>query len=414
MKILLLNDYSAPTGGAELTMLGLRDELRARGHDARLFASRATLGINGATADYSCFGTTSRFRTLVQTANPDALLQLRRVLAEFRPDVVHVQMFLTQLSPLVLLPLRAFPCICHVAWYRPICPLGTRLLPDRTPCQVRAGAACYRNGCLPLRDWLPLMVQMKLWRRWRSTFDVIVANSEATRRELLAGGIEPVEVIWNGVPVRPPRPSLASPPTAAFAGRLIPEKGVDVLLCAFAKVADELPAAQLLIAGDGPERERLQTLCSSLKLNARVSMLGHLPREQIERAFAAAWVQVVPSRWAEPFGLVAAESMMRGTAVIASGSGGLTEIVEHGRTGLLVPPGDADALAAAMLQVLRDRELAEEMGASGRQRALQHFGESRFVDDCLRLYKRLAGGGVHHDPARRARPVGRAHHAGSA
>ena len=186
MKILLVNDYGTLAGGAEVQILLLRNELRKRGHDARLFTSSARPTTGESQADYECLGTISRFRTLLQTANPWAYLRLRQVLAGFQPDVVHVKMFLTQLSPLILPLLRDTPSLYHVAWYRPICPLGTKMLTDGTTCHVSAGVACYQNGCLPLRDWFPLMLQMKLWRRWREAFNLIVANSEAVKNRLVA------------------------------------------------------------------------------------------------------------------------------------------------------------------------------------------------------------------------------------
>lgn len=389
MKILLVNDYATPTGGAEILMLALRDGLRQRGHDARLFASSARPRQSEMLADYECFGTTSRYRTLLQAANPWAFWRFREVLAEFQPDVVHVMMFLTQLSPLILPLLREVPSLYHVQWYRPVCPVGTKMLPDGTACQVPAGTVCYRNRCLPLRDWVPLMFQMKLWRRWRKAFNVIVANSEAVRRRLIDEGLAPVEVVFNGVPITSPRPPLSSSPAVAFAGRLVREKGVDVLLRAFARVVAEIPTARLLLAGDGPERKRLTKLTAELGLSATVSMLGHLSREQLERARAGAWVQCVPSRWAEPFGMVAAEAMMRGTAVVASRCGGLTEIVQDGRTGILVPPGDAEALAEALLRLLGNRELAEQMGRAGREVALARFSEGAFVDRLEQLHQEL-------------------------
>ncbi len=119
-------------------------------------------------------------------------------------------------------------------------------------------------------------------------------------------------------------------------------------------------------------------------------MLGHLPRQEMERRFALAWVQAIPSRWAEPFGLVVADAMMRSTAVVASESGGPAEIVRHGQTGFLVPPGDPDALAEALLHLLRNRELAEQMGAAGHRAALTYFSEAVFVDKFIQLYQKLA------------------------
>jgi glycosyltransferase involved in cell wall biosynthesis len=389
MKILLVNDYATPTGGAELITLALRDGLRRQGHDARLFASSArSLGTDDL-ADYWCFGTTSRFRTLLQTANLWAFWQMRRVLAEFQPDVVHVNIFLTQLSPLFLPLLRDVPSLYHVHWYRSVCPLGTKMLPDGGACQVLVGPACYHNRCLPLRDWLPLMLQIKFYRRWSCAFNLIVASSEATKRYLMAESIEPVEVVWGGVPTQQPRLTLSSPPTVAFAGRLVREKGADVLVRAFDEVVRQIPDARLLLAGDGPESERLKRLIADLGLSSSVSMLGHLPQPEVERRTAVAWVQAIPSLWTEPFGLVAVEAMMRGTAVVASASGGLAEIVRDGKTGFLVPPGDAEALTEALVHLLQDRELAEQMGRAGRKIALAHFSESTFVNRFIQLYETL-------------------------
>jgi glycosyltransferase involved in cell wall biosynthesis len=389
MRILLVNDYGGLVGGAETSLDLLRHGLRERGHDARLFTSSAYPEGIPSVADYECFGTTSRYRVLLQSANPSAAYSLRKVLREFRPEVVHVKMFLTQLSPLVLPLVRRVPSVYHVVWYRPVCPLGTRRLPDGSRCRVRAGVACYENACLPLRDWLPLMGQLALWRHWRDAFDRVVANSETTRRVLVANGIEPVEVIYAGVASRPPRPPLEFPPTVAYAGRLVPEKGVDFLLRSFAQVVAEIPDARLLIAGEGQERGRLERLARELGTEGSISMLGHLPGPELERVLDTAWAQAIPSLWDEPFGIVALEAMMRGTAVVGSETGGFAEVVRHGETGLLVPPGDVPALARALLAVLGDRETAEALGQAGHRVAESGFREAQYVERFLHLYRTL-------------------------
>jgi glycosyltransferase involved in cell wall biosynthesis len=389
MRILIVHDYATLTGGAEIHMQQLRAALRERGHDARLLASSAPAAGAAGRADYECYGTTSRLRTLLQTANPWAFFRLRQVLATFRPEVVHVAMFLTQLSPLILPLLRRVPSLYHVLWYRPICPLGTKRLPDGRECHSSPGLVCRRERCLPWHDWLPLMVQMKLWCHWRPAFRLVVANSFAVQKRLLAEGIQDVEVVWGGSPDLGARPPLEDPPTVGFAGRLVREKGVDVLLRAFALVVRRLPAAQLIIAGDGPEAKALHTLAEELRLDTSVTWLGHLPPAELEQRLRPAWVQVVPSLWAEPFGMVATEAMIRGTAVVASSTGGLAEIVQHGQTGLAVPPGDVAALADDLLQLLGDRGRAEEMGRAGRRLASDRFAWAAHVDRFLQLYQRL-------------------------
>lgn len=387
MKILLVNDYATALGGAEVQTLTLRDELLRRGHDARLFAS--TAGGAGA-ANYSCWGTNTPLRALSRVANPVAYVRLRRTLSEFAPDVVHVRLFLTQLSPLVLPLLREVPSIYQVVWYRPVCPIGTKLLPDGRECRVRAGVVCWRTGCLALYEWFPSMVQRRLLRRWRGVFDRVVGLSESVELHLRADEFRVDEVRGNAVLERPPRPPLGGPPVVAFAGRLVREKGVDVLLRAFRAVADELPDALLLIAGDGAERRRLTQLARDLGIDARVSFLGHVPREELERRFDRAWVQVVPSIWMEPFGNVAAEAFMRGTAVVASDSGDLSRLVRESRGGALVPRGDVSALTQAILAVMRDRDTAEKLGAAGRAYALRELRMNRYVDWLESLYADVA------------------------
>ena len=389
MKILLVNDDAVRQGGAEILLLKLRDSLRERGHDARLFASNANEDGNCSLADYTCRGTTSRFRTLLQVANPWAAIGLRKVLRSFQPDVVHVKIFLTQLSPLILPLLRDVPSLYHVVWYRSICPLGTKLLPEGSLCQSPPGAVCYRTGCLPLRDWVPLMFQMKLWRRWRRVFDLIITNSNAVKLRLLAEGIGPAEVVPNGVTHRLPRPSFSDKPTIAFAGRLVREKGVDVLLRAFAKVVQQIPEAGLIVCGQGPERAYIEKLTAELGLAQSVSINGFRPHEEIERIFRESWVVAIPSIWEEPFGQVALEAMSNSVAVVASRLGGLEEIVRDGQTGFLVQRSDPNALAAALLKILGDRKLAERMGRAGRELALVEFSETKMVDRFEQFYRSL-------------------------
>jgi glycosyltransferase involved in cell wall biosynthesis len=389
MKILLVNDYATLTGGAEMMMLALKKGLIARGYEVRLFSTSARKGETESIADYECFGTTSSFRTLLQSANPWAVRKMHQVIREWQPEIVHARVLLTQLSPLILPLLRDIPSIFHVAWYRPICPIGTKMLPNETSCEHQVGLPCLQQGCLPIHDWLPLMFQMKLWNEWRNVFDVVVSNSFWVEERLKAEGIDSNTVVWNGVPLKPSRPPLTSLPTVVYAGQLAPSKGVDVLLNAFARVKKQIPQAQLLIAGKGNEREYLLSLTNELGLDESVKFLGHLSRNQMEEHFSCAWVQVVPSRWAEPFGIVATEAMMRGTAVIASSSGGLGEIVLDRKTGFSVPPGEVEPLADRLMQVLNNRDLAEKMGKEGRNRAQMYFSETAFVERFTEIYKNL-------------------------
>ena len=389
MKILLVNDYGTPDGGAEIATLSLRDGLRRRGHEVVLLATDAR-GNVPSQADIECAGGAAGYRgRILQTANFSARRAMRRTLAEFEPDVVHVGLFLTQLSPLILPLLRAVPSVYYAHWLRAICPTGSKQLPDDSTCSSSAGVACYRSGCVPLRDWLPLMGQMHMTRRWRDTFRRVVANSEATRTALEAGGFTNVSVIPCGVPTTaglaaPGGAPLGGEPVACFSGRLTRQKGVHVLLAAWRRVRDALPHAQLLVAGDGPERTALEATAPP-----GVTFLGAVPHAELHRATESAWVQVVPSSGFEGLGLAAVEAMMHGRAVVASRIGGLGEVVQPDVTGVLVEPNDATGLATALIALLGDRGRCERLGARGREVAERSFSQDTYVDRLVALYEGL-------------------------
>jgi glycosyltransferase involved in cell wall biosynthesis len=385
MRILLVNDYATATAGAERITRDLRDGFRARGHEVRVFASRAQLIPGESFADADCYGTNTRLQTLSSAVNLSAARALERELRDFQPDVVQVQMFLWQLSPAILPVLRAVPAVYWAMTFKAVCPTGLKWLPSGAPCDVRAGVACLTHGCITVTGFAPLMLQRTLWRRRRRVFDAIIGCSSDVQRQLERDGIATHGVVSPGVRESAPRPPLTGPPTVTFAGRLKPEKGADVLLRAFALARQRVPTARLSIAGAGAAEPALRALVAELALGDAVVLRGQLGDAALGAMLDGAWVHAVPSRWPEPFGLTATEAMMRGTAVVASEVGGLADIVLHERTGLRVPPGDVPALADALVRILSDRDWAEELGRAARTRAREQFS----IDGCLARLERV-------------------------
>ena len=217
--------------------------------------------------------------------------------------------------------------------------------------------------------------------------DVHIAISSGLARYLgESEGFDPAgfEIVHYGIEAGAAPPPLPGAPRLAIVGRLVPIKGHDVLLRALAAIREELPALSLEVAGDGPLDAELRAAAGSLGLDGVVSFLGRVAPATpvVERAE----IVVVPSH-GEGFGMAALEAMERGRPVIASAVGGLPEIVEDGRTGLLVPSGDVDALAGAILDLARDRARTEVMGAAGRARALSEFSQERCTDRIEALYR---------------------------
>jgi len=154
-------------------------------------------------------------------------------------------------------------------------------------------------------------------------------------------------------------PELKRTKDLIFVGRLVSDKGVDLLIRALVLLRQRGLEPMLTVVGDGPEREALQELVNREDLEKQVHFLGALPPRAIARALNEHRIVVVPSRWAEPFGLVALEGIACGCVVIGSEQGGLAEAI--GPCGLTFPNGDVEALADRLAMVLTESSLCSEL-----------------------------------------------------
>ena len=172
-----------------------------------------------------------------------------------------------------------------------------------------------------------------------------------------------------------------------FAGRHVDYKGVDVLLRALAG-----GTTHAMIAGDGPRRGDWQRLASDLGLNGRVTFTGEVPDAELRRMMQGASALVLPSiTRAEAFGYVQLEAMAAGKPVISTDvPGGVSWVNQHGRTGLVVPAGDVEALRAAIEQISHDPAMQARLGAAGRARVDAEFTIERLRERLQGFYEDLA------------------------
>jgi len=197
-----------------------------------------------------------------------------------------------------------------------------------------------------------------------------------------------LEVVYNGVDIgrfRVEAPASECSNVLCVAA-LIPDKGVDVLIRAFTEPS--LSARQLLICGDGPQRGELEALAVQLGVSERIRFLGL--RNDVHALVGDAAVAVHPAVWGEAFGLTIAEAMAAGRPVVGTRVGAVPELVEHGVTGLVVPPSDPAALATAISTLLADPPLRDAMGRSARRRVEERFSMDTWVDRHVRIIDQLA------------------------
>lgn len=201
-------------------------------------------------------------------------------------------------------------------------------------------------------------------------------------------------VIHNGLdtPNLSPEPLPFDEPRILCLGRLVHEKGFDVAISSFALLVNRFPRAHLVIAGDGPVRTDLEEQTAALDLTDRVEFTGWISPEKVPELMNKATIVVIPSRYREPFGLVAIEGAQMARPVVATRIGGLSEVVVHQETGLLFENEDSIALAEAVAFLLNHPDTARRMGQAGRCRALEVFSLEKFIDAYDRLYLKLIEG----------------------
>ena len=228
----------------------------------------------------------------------------------------------------------------------------------------------------------------------------LTAITEDCRQHALRAGApsRSMHLVFNGTDLRRFSPAPAGEadprfgPNMIFACRqLFPRKGIRFLIEAAAQLKPRFPDLKVVVAGDGFERPDLIALAERLGITRDVTFLGWVPNSELPQYYRAAALSVIPSL-EEGFGIPAAEAMGCETAVVASDAGGLPEVVEHGVTGLIVPRGDSNALAAAIGDLLADPARRARMGQAGRERALRLFDGDRSAEQFEQIYAGIGAG----------------------
>jgi len=384
MKLLLYSHFFAPSvGGVETIVLSLASglaELRGSNGAPEFELTLVTQTPSGDWDDNAV-----PFRVIREAG----VVQLAPLIRE--SDVVHVAG--PALAPLTLGLLLGKPTVVEHHGFHTICPNGQMLLePSGAPCpgHFMAGRQTECLRCNSAEGWA---ASYKLW---------LLTYVRRFLCQRAAANITPTQ--WLGGLLQVPR-SAAIPhglnpgaaltrsdvssirPVIAFVGRLVTTKGVRILFEAADILGQKNRPLELLIIGDGPERQSLEELARDSGLGSRVRFAGRLGGEQLEVELAGATVAVLPSLGGEVFGLVVAENMLRGLPVVASDLGALAEVL--GDAGLTFRTGDAAELASAIESLLDNPSLAARLGQAGRQRALEFCSRERMVESHAVVYRNL-------------------------
>lgn len=304
------------------------------------------------------------------------------------PDVIHLHQVddpdivtaLRRLAPVVISAHGYTACTSDVYHFGP----GEK-------CTRAHGPGCIANlafrGCAHTHDPRPLPGAYRRTTRAVQALrlaDLAVSYGSAVDQHLAANSIEPRCIVPLFTTLTPAQASgHEQRRRVLFAGRVVPPKGLAVLVRAAQEVEGEF-----VVCGEGWELPRLRRLARELGVEERFAFRGWLAPGELARELAEASVLVMPSVWPEPFGLVGIEAHAAGRPVIASATGAVSDWLEDGVSGLLVSPGAPPALAAALNELLGDPARQQAMGEAGRRSVERRFSPERHVSELLLAYGR--------------------------
>ncbi len=380
MHILHVHDRLSTKGGADLHLLGIARH-QARTHRVTLLGGHADSsrwappGVEAALIG----GLGGRARRARR-----ALRRLEVWVDARRPELIHLH---NVLQPELMTWVAARgPSMATVQDHRSFCPGRGRMLPDGHPCSVppgsRACAACFDDP-----EYAAMILDLTARRAEALRgFSRVVVLSHYMAQELTAAGVESgrIRVIppfaWSPEPPAEPPGPLPRAPMALAAGRMVHAKGFHKLLEAWARLRPSMP---LLLVGDGPALDDLRAQAEALALE-EVAFLGWRPRAEVEALLGRAQLAVMPSLWAEPFGIAGLEAQARGVPVVAFDVGGVGDWLkpEHG---WLVEPNDVEALAGALAEACEPDE-ARRRGSLAQAFTAERFDAEGLMERLERVY----------------------------
>jgi glycosyltransferase involved in cell wall biosynthesis len=412
VRILQVNRYFSPSGGAETVMFETMRLLQANGHEIVPFSMHHE---ENHESSYSSFFVSnvvfepdgsSDLSTLAPARWPlvgrglysrGAQRNIEILLKVTRPEIAHMHSIYHQLSPSVLLPLKrhGIPTVLTLHDYKLVCPSST-LFANGAICERCKGGRFYNavlQGCVHDSHWKGVFCAAESYLHgssgiYRKNIDVYIAPSLFLKNKMMEFGLDGDRIfhVPNPLNLQGYEASKEAGKSILFCGRLERVKGLMTLLKAVAgsTIASK---TEVVIAGEGRQRAALEQFCARNGLG-NVRFLGWRPRQELAELHRRAMFTVIPPHWYENSPLAVLEAKAYGRAVIGSNIGGIPELIEDGATGLLFEPGNARDLRAKIEYMLENPQEAYDMGARAREAAEISCAPERQYTQLMNVYDR--------------------------
>lgn len=407
MKILLINKFFFPFGGTERYLFALTDLLEERGHETIPFAMEHPDNVISEYSKYfvsrvdldrprvSWSGLRAAGRVIYSF---EAAKKLRQLIRDTKPDVAHIQNIYHQISPSVLKVLKEekVPCVQTIHDYAYLSP-SYGLFDHGAICERIKPRKYFRavmHRCVK-NSFMASALDAFAYR-FHATFGLderlvnrLIAPSEFVKNKFAEWGhnVFKIDVIPHFIDASRYEPEYAPGGEIVYVGRLSEEKGIGTLIAAMEKI----PEVRLKVIGSGPMEKKLKDFCGLAGLK-NVRFVGQLNHGRVMEEIARSRFVVVPSLFYEPFGYLALEAGCMGKPVVASRVGALPELIKDGKTGVLVPPGDAKALAAAITGLSSDEPTIRAYGKAARAYVEAGFRPEDYYAKLLEIYRQVAPG----------------------
>lgn len=398
MRILLVNKFHYLRGGSEKYYFELAQLLKSKGHTVGFFSMKHEENITTGDAEYFVeeidLNTGSKLKALDVIYSQENKRLMAKALKEFKPDIVHINNFQRQLSASIIDAIKEknIPIVMTAHDLNPICPASIMLYNGEVcdDCITKGYTQCIKKKCVKgstLKSTLGVMEKKyydihKVFRK----IDCIISPSEFNKNQLVNGKLKYNEIVTlHNFVNESERNDYVLGDYAFYLGRLSKEKGILNLI----EAIGDIPNAKLLIAGDGPERERIEAYISEHKLDGRITLLGYQNQDSIHKYITNSRFVVIPSICNENCPYSVLEAMEIGKPIVASRIGGIPELIADGENGYLYKADDINELKEKLTLLLDDDEKVNSFAQKSRELYESYYSPDSYYNELIKIYNKV-------------------------
>lgn len=387
MKVLRIISTGYVAGGAENGIVKINPYLLKEGYNVRVIASDLGADKEGHFNDYTfkSINAENPLKLVFFLFNPSSFFILKRVLKEYKPDIVHLHV-MHQVTPSVLFLLKKIPTVMTL--HGPETFLRNFVLWCVKPSYLKSNFYDKKNLNMggKLTYFYFNRIQKFVYKIGLKNVDAFIAPSKYIQK-LSEADVSPILHLPNFIELRKFH-ELTNNYNLLFVGRLEKVKGVKFLIKAVSLIIKAFPQTTLTIIGDGLDKTDLVNLTKDLHLEEAVQFIGWVKNKDIDTYYEKASIVVIPSIWPENFPTVCNEAMSAGRPVIGTNVGGIPEMIEGGVNGYLVEPKNSEQIAEKVIKLFSEENVLQEWGKNARRKA-EEFDIENYVEKLERIYREV-------------------------